>query len=268
MKHQIAGVLMSILALGTAWGQESLIGLWENEDEEDLRIFQFRTDGIVIYNEFSEGELEFVLVFPYIVDNDEITMSEGLAWAFNPATGQLDFADKTDGDTWVFDVSGDQVTLFPDLNQQFRSLNEFVENDLELDPEEDLGLDIDLVLEDQEVNEEELEAIFNMVFMATLIKVLEIDLTELGLDADAHIKDADVRDVLAVVQKQYPDGEGLPDSPLLHGMGEVLDQPWQALDFTRSDREIIVPPGPFTLPNGTTAVEAQSWGRIKTKYIP
>ena len=94
MKHLIASLLLATLALAVAQSQEALVGTWELEDE---CVFHFRDDGILIQNEYYEGDLSCVFVFPYTVDGDRVTIGEGLNWEFDYSIGQISFtrSDRT-----------------------------------------------------------------------------------------------------------------------------------------------------------------------------
>ena len=94
-KSSLNALVLTIVALilstspNRAAGQESVLGVWEIVDDDIVTVMSFRDDGIMVQNEFFDGELECVFVFPYEVDGDQLTLGRGLTWEVDPETGDL-----------------------------------------------------------------------------------------------------------------------------------------------------------------------------------
>ena len=90
MKTLILIAFSIALAAGLARADgEDLIGVWEAEDGDQVLVFEFREDGIMIENDYDEGELQCVYVSPYSADGDVVTVGSGLNWEVDPDTGKL-----------------------------------------------------------------------------------------------------------------------------------------------------------------------------------
>ena len=357
MRLRMTGVLLAMLftVVQVSADGEDLIGTWEMTDEEgDTIVWQFRGDGIFIENDYYEGELVCVYVFPYEVDGDELTVGEGLNWEVNDETGELDLYEDFDDEeiSLQYDVADDGLTVV--LDDLF--LLSIVLSSL-LDEEnlgqEDLGIDLEEQdLEDLELSEEEIEELFDAIYIIALLGFLSdeadifIDGDSLDADEDSSVEeiyddiflaalayeldledDVDVAGLpadsdlaLGIMQEVYfantlielleadlsiddldveLDGDG---DDLIPALAEALDadesdiedlaleieddliddfdsrvEDLEAsfdefdegfssigeIDFQRSSRGIVAPPGQFTLPSGITAVEERSWGQVK-----
>ena len=59
-----AAVILSLSTLVSVSGQSSIVGRWEsdmdNEFSDELYVWKFRQDGILLQNEYYEGDLECV----------------------------------------------------------------------------------------------------------------------------------------------------------------------------------------------------------------
>ena len=191
MKLRMTAVLLAMLftVVQAAADGEDLIGTWEASDEEETLVFQFRADGIMIENDFYDGELECVYVFPYEVDGDEVTVGEGLNWEFDSDTGELiPYEDYDDAEiTFQYDVDADGMKwMLDDLLLLNIVLSELVdEGDFD---EEEFGVDLEAGLED--LSEEEIEELFDAIYVLALLGFLS-DEADIFIDGDSLDADED-----------------------------------------------------------------------------
>jgi hypothetical protein len=106
MKHLVAFIMVTLTTLLPVSGQSEIVGTWEmfitsDETEDgpsDPEIWQFREDGMLLTNEYSDGELQCVYAFPYTVSGDQVTIGRGLNWEYDTETGEFVlYEDFTDG---------------------------------------------------------------------------------------------------------------------------------------------------------------------------
>ena len=191
MRLRTTGLLLAMLftVVQAAADGEDLIGTWEMTDEEgDAFVWQFRADGVMIENDFSDGELECVYVFPYEVDGDEVTVGEGLNWEFDSDTGEL-IPDEEYEDaeiTFQYDVDADGMRwILDDLTLLSIVLSELVDEG-NFDDEE-FGVDL----------EEGLEELFDAIYIIALLGFLSdqadifIDGDSLDADEDSSVEEVD-----------------------------------------------------------------------------
>ena len=269
MRSLRLSLLLSIVPLGVAWGAgEEFTGKWEMVDEEaeEVIVIEFRENGIMVENDFYEDELVCIYVFPYSVEGNEITVGKGLSWEVNSATGEFELTEEEEGSfcsapeeiTFIFDVSGDELKLAIFNEHVFGILVEFA-GEMQLDPEEDLGLDIDLEDEDLEVSDADLKA---LVKVAALEDIIPAIAEEFGLEEAVveGLVNLDGLDEIASLNEL---------DEIVEAMEEELDVIQESLDnigeftFVASDREITVPAGAFVFSSGRTVVEEKGWGQIK-----
>ena len=184
----------------------------------------------------------------------------------NSATGEFELTEEEEGSfcsapeeiTFIFDVSGDELKLAIFNEHVFGILVEFA-GEMQLDPEEDLGLDIDLEDEDLEVSDADLKA---LVKVAALEDIIPAIAEEFGLEEAVveGLVNLDGLDEIASLNEL---------DEIVEAMEEELDVIQESLDnigeftFVASDREITVPAGAFVFSSGRTVVEEKSWGQIK-----
>ena len=182
--------LMAIAASGAspAAGQQSVLGVWEIVDEDQLTVMSFRADGIMVQNEYLDGELECVFVFPYEVDGDQLRLGRGLNWEADAVTGEL--IPYEDYDDFSFEVratlafSGDELVLTLGNDEIAAQMLLFVERFLGLDPVDDLG-----VIVGSDLSDEELNALVIALFRAVLAEMLGIELDLLSLSDEANLSE-------------------------------------------------------------------------------
>ena len=196
-----AAILFSVVE-ATADG-EDLIGTWEMIDEEgDAFVWQFRADGVMIENDFYEDELVCVYVFPYEVIGDELTIGEGLNWEVDEETGELVlYEDFDDGEISVqYDVTdGELAILLDDLFLLNLVLFELLDES-NLNTEE-LGIDLGVEdLEDMDLSDEQIEELFDVVYILALFGFLGDELDIFIPDVlDGVSDDADAEEVFEIV---------------------------------------------------------------------
>jgi hypothetical protein len=75
-----AAVVLSLSTLVSVSGQSSIVGKWEFPDVEfsdELYVWEFRQDGILLQNEYYEGDLECVYAFQYVVSGERSPSATG-----------------------------------------------------------------------------------------------------------------------------------------------------------------------------------------------
>ena len=214
MNRFVLSLLLALLALGAVWGQgDDLIGVWEmgytdEFGDEELYVYEFRADGILIQNEYYEDELECVYVFPYEVDGNVVTVGEGLNWEYDVETGEFefyeDFAAETEEVVLEYDITDGELTLLLSEDALLEEILNFANSDLNLDLVLDLDLDLGLGISDpDEVDEldlssEEIDSLLEDVFLLGLIAELEFALDIFVEDFEAD-EDADIDDVVVAL---------------------------------------------------------------------
>ncbi len=197
MKRIISSFLLALLALGTVWGQEDLIGVWEMVDDEDFSVYEFRADGILIQNEYYEGDLECIYIFPYEVDGDVLIWGEGLNWEFDADTGEFElyeeFADETGELSFTYEVSDGELNLALSDELMILGMLEFAD-ELDIDPEGDLDLDLgDPEAEEFDLSDEDIETFLEAIFLAVMIDMAEaefgISLDDFDIDPEADFEE-------------------------------------------------------------------------------
>jgi len=171
--------------------------------------------------------LACVYVYPYSINGDQVTIGEGSNWEVNPDTGELefyeDFAAETEEITTLFEVSGDELTLSLSNSQILEIVLSLAEL-LELDPAADLGLVLDAQVE---VSDEELEDIFNLVFISGVAVELGVDLIDLGLEKGVGLDEGILALTKVLTLALLENGLGLDTS----GLDITLDADATAVDL-------------------------------------
>jgi len=151
VKRLLLSMLALIASSTMTWGQPTLIGTWELTQTdvngtEEVFVWQFREDGILIKNEYREGDLKFVFVITYAVDDAWLEIDRGSSWALNPETGELEsfegFSDGAVASRAIHDVFETYFFTSLDINQAAHILIGEMEK-LGLDRAEFLGADLD-----------------------------------------------------------------------------------------------------------------------------
>jgi|GEM_PF-3501969 len=239
---KILTTILCLISFAPVSAQSPIVGTWESdlEDEfsDELYVWQFRDDGILLQNEYYEGDLECVYAYEYSVSGDEVIIGDGLNWEYDSDTGVFvpyeDFTEEHSEVALDFAVAEGELTLSFTNESLLRQLVEELRADEEigLDPAE-LGLDYDFDDEDLVISDEE------------TIDALQSDIDDPTQDMLREaIQDLNlITDVIAQFETDF--GTELPD-----------------FEFVESHREILAPPE-FVLPSGQTAIAAASWGQIK-----
>ena len=199
MKLLIAAAILSLYTLVPASGQSQIVGTWEsdmdNEFSDERYVWQFREDGILLQNEYYEGDLECVYAFQYTVSGDEVTIDDGLNWIYDSDTGEFEpYEDFAEGNVEVafdFVAAGGELTLSFTNESLLRGIVEEMrtDEDIELDPA-DLGLDYDFEDEDLVISDEEVIDALQKIFIFGLAAFFEADTgEELILDPDGDLGD-------------------------------------------------------------------------------
>lgn len=192
-------VVLLLSTLVSASGQSSIVGKWEsdmeNEFSDELYVWEFRQDGILLQNEYYEGDLECVYAFQYTVSGDEVTIGDGLNWEYDVETGEFelyeDFADENVDVTLTFVADGGELVLSFSNESLLQGIVEDMraDEDIELDPA-DLGLDYDFADEDLVISDEELTDVLQKIFVFSLGAFFEADTgEELNLDPEGDLED-------------------------------------------------------------------------------
>lgn len=192
--------ILCLFSLAAASAQSPIVGTWESdmEDEfsDELYVWQFRDDGILLQNEYYEGDLENVYACEYRFSGDEVIISDGLNWDYDSDTGVFvpyeDFPGEQSEIAFDFAVAEGELILSFTNESLLRQLVEGLRADeeLELDPAE-LGLDYDFDDEDLVISDEETIDALQKVFIFSLAAFFEGETgTELVLDPDGDLEDA------------------------------------------------------------------------------
>ena len=172
INRSLLAIFFVLILSGSSWSQPDLIGVWESGDELILSAMEFREDGILLQNDYFDGEIECVFAFPYSVDGDQLTIGKGLNWEINPETGEFelyeDFAELDEEIMVTYELSGGELTWTVDNETVAAQLLVSADLFLEMDAA-DLGVDIDP--EAGDVSDEELASLVLAFFREILFDV-------------------------------------------------------------------------------------------------
>ena len=243
--------------------------------------FDDETGEFEFYEDYAEEAVE--VTFLYDVSDGELT----LELDNNQLTvALLEYAEDLglylDSDLG-FDINDPEEAIDLDLSDE--ELDEIVatmfiatvESMVSFEMNIDLDIELDLDGEDELVS-----TVFEAVTISILEDMLEVDLEGFDLDLEG---DEDAVDILLSLLEEMglePEEDDLEDmeededvialNRALELMNESLDEVEAGLEgigelvLAPSSVKTAVPSEPFQLPNGATAVQEQSWGRIKSMH--
>ena len=145
MKPMYAAALLFHTA-SAALAQGELLGTWEMADEEEIYLYHFRDDGIVFENDYYEGDLDWVKVYPYTVEDGEVTFGLGLYWSVDFDSGELvrdEVGDEAEPIVFEYRVAGQDLTLKIDNAILLREILDEADEDYDLSPEDVGAGDLD-----------------------------------------------------------------------------------------------------------------------------